>query len=436
MDIASRFFREELPTSGMLANPVRAYICQRLTGSEIPLDIALEPRLDSFDGPTYEQCIVAAALSLQVVAGMSDRTDLSPLLEQKLSGGNLSFEQARVFAEAFSVAPRGSPVYDQAVAIYSRLGLGMVPEEAAGWVAGLLHPPQARDLPIATSGMGGDGYKTVNISTPASLISAANGARIAKHGAPAVTGVAGSTDFMLGMGFPVNVPTRRMSSIQEEKGFGYYEFLLHNPAGLTAFMVLAPSPYEFIGPMTTPVPVKGHLCGTKDMRSHDLVVQTYQQLLARGFLPEGFRVLVATGTVDGKYGIDELVNTGANYLTEVTSQGVYLISFYPEDIGLPTRDFSEIASFANGYVTDRLARLVARQKNIEAVRSVLEGQPIFPGIADVLTMNAAAQLALYDGASGEDLIPAMAAAVPQVRESLANGQVRDYIGNLRQAFKS
>ena len=75
--------------------------------------------------------------------------------------------------------------------------------ETAEEVAGLAKAMQARCIHVPTAGdvldivgTGGDGIGSVNISTGATVIAAAAGAKVAKHGNRSVSSLCGSADVL------------------------------------------------------------------------------------------------------------------------------------------------------------------------------------------------------------------------------------------------
>src|SRR5213080_606293 len=110
--------------------------------------------------------------------------------------------------------------------------------ETAGEIAGFAEAMREHVLPVRparedlvdTAGTGGDGARTLNISTAAALVAAAAGAAVAKHGNRAASSAAGSADVLEALGFELELPADRIAESIDELGFGFLFAPAHHPA--------------------------------------------------------------------------------------------------------------------------------------------------------------------------------------------------------------
>src|SRR4030095_12183547 len=143
-------------------------------------------------------------------------------LAQLLDGHDLSREEARdVMNEVMS--GEATPAQIAGVLVALRLK-GETSEEIAGCAeamrAHVLSVEPRRDDLVDTAGTGGDGARTINISTAAALVAAAAGAGVAKHGNRAVSSASGSADVLEALGFELELPPDRIALSIDALGFG------------------------------------------------------------------------------------------------------------------------------------------------------------------------------------------------------------------------
>lgn len=133
----------------------------------------------------------------------------------------------------------GKPSQIQVAALLGILrGRGESVSELTGFARGLRKraiPVKCESFPLVdTCGTGGDAPKvgagTFNISTAASFIAAAAGARIAKHGNRAVSSQSGSADVLEALGVHLNLSPDALARSIDEIGIGFMFAPNHHPA--------------------------------------------------------------------------------------------------------------------------------------------------------------------------------------------------------------
>jgi len=230
--------------------------------------------------------------------------------------------------------------------------------------------PQRDDL-VDTAGTGGDGARTINISTAAALVAAAAGAGVAKHGNRAVSSASGSADVLEALGLRLELPPARIARSIDELGFGFLFAPTHHPAMRHAAPVrrelATRTVFNVLGPLTNPAGARAQVVGVYAPSLVHTIAEVLAQLGAR-------RAFV----VHGAGGIDELSPAGPNLVCEVVDGDVREREIDGLELGLARCDPDEL-------------RGGSPAENAAAIRSVFEGEA--GGRRSAILLNAAGAIA-------------------------------------------
>lgn len=126
-------------------------------------------------------------------------------------------------------------------------------------------------------GTGGDGKGSFNISTAASIVAAAAGATVAKHGNRSISSKCGSADLLETCGGAIDPGPEQVTKAINDIGFGFMFAPRFHPA-----MKHAAGPrkelgvrtvFNILGPMTNPAGVKRQVIGVYDASLMPLVAE-------------------------------------------------------------------------------------------------------------------------------------------------------------------
>jgi len=294
-------------------------------------------------------------------------------LARLLDGHDLSRDEARA---VMNVVMEGEATPAQIGGLLVALRLkGETADEIAGCAEAmrthvLAVRPQRDDL-VDTAGTGGDGARTINISTAAALVAAAAGAGVAKHGNRAVSSASGSADVLEALGFRLELPPARIERSIDDLGFGFLFAPTHHPAMRHAAPVrrelAARTVFNVLGPLTNPAGARAQVVGVYAPSLVRTIAEVLVQLGAR-------RAFV----VHGAGGIDELSPSGPNLVCEVVDGGVWEREIDPLELGLPRCDPAEL-------------RGGSPDENAAAIRAVFRGEN--GGRRSAILLNAAGAIA-------------------------------------------
>ena len=261
---------------------------------------------------------------------------------------------------------------------------------------------------VDTCGTGGDKAHTFNISTTAAFVSAAAGARVAKHGGRAVSSQSGSADVLESLGVNLALTPEQVGVCLREVGLGFMFAPSHHPAMKHAAPVRKElgmrTILNILGPLTNPAGAPNQVMGVFHA---DLV-----GIQARVLKMLGSRHVI---TVHGHDGLDEITITGPTHVAELRHDFITEYTIEPKQFGF------DVAPIESIQVKDA-AQARAR------VEAVLGDEP---GPArDIVILNAAA--ALYVSGVVGSLWDGVAAA----RDALASGAARGKLEQLVQFSRS
>jgi len=295
-------------------------------------------------------------------------------LQQLLDGRDLSREEAREVMGAI-MSGETTPAQIGGFLIALRLK-GETPDEIAGCAEAmrdhvLAVRPQREDL-VDTAGTGGDGARTINISTAAALVAAAAGAAVAKHGNRAVSSASGSADVLEALGFTLEQEPARIARSIDDLGFGFLFAPTHHPAMRHAAPVrrelATRTVFNVLGPLTNPAGARAQVVGVYS----PALVRTIAEVLVRLGARRAF-------VVHGAGGIDELSPAGPNLVCEVVDGDIRERELDPEsELGVPRCSVEEL-------------RGGTPEDNARAIREVFAGAD--GGRRSAILLNAAGAIA-------------------------------------------
>ena len=324
------------------------------------------------------------------------------VLTRLLDGESLDADQAEVvLGQVLSGGATPAQIAALAVALRAK---GESVAEMTGFVRAMVAHAVPLDLPPATDlvdtcGTGGDRLRSINVSTIASLVVAASGAKVCKHGGRASSSAVGAADVLEALGAVADLGPAGVARCVDEVGIGFCFAPRFHPAMRFAAPVRRelgiPTVFNFLGPLANPARARYQVVGVSDPSMADKMLG----------------VLAANGTrramvVHGDDGLDELSTTGPSTVHELirtpggddpAGDGDVSVSVYrvdPADFGLARATLDEL-------------RGGDAAVNAEAIRRVVSGA-VSPH-RDIALLNAGAALHVIGRAEDLDAGVSMAA---------------------------
>ena len=255
--------------------------------------------------------------------------------------------------------------------------------------------PDAEHL-VDIVGTGGDAQHTFNISTASMFVTAAAGARVAKHGGRSVSSKSGSADVLEALGANIMLTPAAVAQCIGETGMGFMFAPSHHAAMKHAAPVRRElgvrTIFNILGPLTNPAGAPNQLIGVFHPDLVGIHVRVLQRL-------GGKHVMV----VYGKDGLDEVSLGAATMVGELKDGEIREYEIHPEDYGMAMKSHRGLR------VADAME---SREMVLEALGDV-DGTP-----REIVVLNAAT--ALYAAGVAESI----GNGIERARAAIASGAAR------------
>ncbi len=262
-----------------------------------------------------------------------------------------------------------------------------------------LLPVDAPDSAIDVCGTGGDGHNTLNVSTAVSLVVAASGIPVAKHGNRAASSKSGAADTLEALGLDMEAAGKTAGKTLAELGICFLFAKNHHPAMARIQPIRQRlgrrTIFNLMGPLSNPARVKRQLIG--------IARPAYVPIYAAAKAELGTE---RTFIVSGDEGLDELSLTGGNELADVREGDFEMKRIDAAQAELP---HAPVEAIRGGDAAH----------NAKALQALLQGMP--GPYRDAVLLNAAGALIVAGRAASWSDGAAIAA------EALDSGKAHDLL---------
>ncbi len=328
-----------------------------------------------------------------------------------VDGKNLSQQDT---TEIFQLIMSGDATPAQIGAFLAAIRVkGETPEEIAGAATTMRALSSKVEVShphlVDTCGTGGSGTKLFNISTAAAFVTAATGAKVAKHGNRKITSFCGSADVLEAAGVNLELTPSQIATCILEVGVGF----MFAPAHHAAMRFAGPVRQEIgvrtmmnvLGPMTNPAGAQRQVIG--------VFAEEWQLKMAQVLKLLGAQHAMIVHS----NGLDEIRLDAPTKVVELHQGSINEYEISPTDFGLDM------------HLTDVVAELAAdsTDSSLQLVRQAIS-QPDTPA-ADIVCLNAGA--AIY--VSG--VATSLRNGVDMAQDAIASGLAKERLAELVRITK-
>ena len=277
--------------------------------------------------------------------------------------------------------------------------------EAARALRERLLPIAAPPGTIDVCGTGGDGHHTLNVSTAVSLVVAAAGVPVAKHGNRAASSKAGAADTLESLGLNMAAAGASAERTLAELGICFLFAANHHPAMKRITPIRQRlgrrTIFNLMGPLANPAHVTRQLIGIARPDYAPVYAEALGQLGSEAAL-----------VVSGEEGLDELSGAGPSVVVSVGAASLPG-RVAPDDAGLPRHPVEAIRGGDPAHNALALRRLLAGDHGAyrDAVLLNAAAALVLAERADTLTAGAALAAEQLDAGTADRLLDTWIAAV-------------------------
>jgi anthranilate phosphoribosyltransferase len=323
----------------------------------------------------------------------SKTRDFGEAINRLIAGEDLSREETRLLFD--EILLNKQPEMHQGAFLAAITSKGPSPMEIAGAWEAIYELDTVKvspdiDSPIVDNcGTGMDSFKTFNISTCSSIVAAAAGICLARHGARAITSRCGTVDLCEAVGVDVECPTTTVKESIEKAGIGLFNGMSPKVHPRALFRILSNMCFGSIlniaASLANPANPRYGVRGVYAREMVNPVIETMKEI---GFA----KAMVFHGTsVNGAGGMDELSPVSESFVAELNGDGdVMHYILHPEAVGL--KNNIQLEEIVGGYDLDqealRLLKVFTGQDSGALYETVcLNAAPIFVVTNDVQNLK-------------------------------------------------
>ena len=300
-----------------------------------------------------------------------DMDKIKALIARVADGHALGVDEARAAFEAL-MSGNATPAQMGGFLMALRVRGETIDEitGAAGVMRAKASKISAPDDAIDIVGTGGDAIGTWNVSTATSIVVAACGVPVAKHGNRALSSRSGAADVLTALGVNTDAEFAAIERAIRDARIGFmmaprHHAAMRNVAGPRVELGTR-TIFNLLGPLSNPALVRRQLVGVFAERWIEPRAVTLGNLGS-----------TLAWVVHGSDGMDEITTTGPTAVAELRAGAVRRFTIAPEDAGLPR---ATLAGLKGGTPAE----------NAAAIMALLGGKP--GPFRDIVLFNAAAAL--------------------------------------------